>query len=88
MNQNEYHSNTTCSKSPVLPQIASYLVLTLETVLFYSVVVPNFDSLSSKITYSILYSITLVTLFISGILSSICDPSDPVMIRNRNSPSQ
>jgi hypothetical protein len=88
MNQNSYYKNTTFSKRPVLPQIASYLVFTLETVLFFGVIVPNFHSQSAKIICSVLYSLTLIALFISTILSSCCDPSDPVMIKNRNLPNQ
>jgi hypothetical protein len=45
---------------------------------------PNFDSRHSKIAFTICYSASLVALIATTIVSSLTDPSDPIMIKYRN----
>jgi hypothetical protein len=84
MSNNPYFKNNTFTKTPGIPQIASYAVFLLETVLYYVVVLPHLESLSSKVTLSTLYSISLVLLIVFAVLSSLNDPSDTAMIMYRN----
>lgn len=63
--------------------MASYLIFTLETVLFYLVVLPRLDSPAQAILGTF-YSITLLSLVVSTLVASSCDPSDRVMIQHRN----
>lgn len=79
-----YHKNNTFSRRPGVPQIASYLVFTLETILFYLVVLPRLEG-STQAILGTLYSMTLLSLVVSTIVASSCDPSDQVMIQHRNS---
>ena len=78
-----YEKSTTFTRKPGVPQIASYIVFALETVLFYAVVLPRLNP-SEKITLGIFYTITLLGLVISTIVASSCDPSDRVMIKYLN----
>jgi hypothetical protein len=78
-----YEKNTTFTKPPGLPQIISYLVFALETVLFYVVVFPKLNS-TAQIIFGIVYSLTLIGLVVSTITASSMDPSDQVMILYRN----
>lgn len=82
-----YHKNNTFSKRPGVPQIASYLVFTLETVLFYLVVLPRLEGPAQAILGT-LYSMTLVSLVVSTLVASSCDPSDRIMIQHRNTPRE
>ena len=67
-----------------MPQVASYLVFILETVLFYLVILPRLESPAQSILGT-LYSVTLLSLVISTLVASTCDPSDRVMIQHHKS---
>lgn len=84
MSNNPYFKNNSFTKTPGIPQIASYAVFLLETVLYYVVVLPHLESLPSKVTLGILYSIFLLLLIVFTVLSSLNDPSDSAMIMYRN----
>ncbi len=64
--------------------MVSYLVFALETILYYLVVLPRLEDFSQAILGT-LYSITLLSLVVSTIVASVCDPSDKVMVQHRNS---
>lgn len=78
-----YFKITTFTKRPGLPQIASYIVFALETVLFYSVILPKLNE-TSQIILGIVYTLTLIILVASTLVSSSADPSDRVMVQYRN----
>jgi hypothetical protein len=78
-----YEKVAAFTKSPGVAQIASYVVLVLEVVLFYAVILPNLES-SSQIALGILFSLTLLLLVISGSICSVVDPSDQAMVLYRN----
>lgn len=79
-----YIKNNSFSKKPGLAQIASYVVFLLETVLFYSVVLPKLRT-STQIFFGICYSASLLMLVISAIVTSLADPADLMMVCYRNS---
>jgi hypothetical protein len=79
-----YQKNTTFTKRPGVPQVGSYLIFALETILFYLVVLPRLEG-SSQAILGTLYSMTLLSLVVSTIVASACDPSDQVMVQHRNS---
>lgn len=81
-----YSKNNSFSKKPGLAQIASYTVFLLETVLFYSVVLPRLRTLT-QISFGICYSASLVMLVISAAITSLADPADLMMVCYRNSTS-
>lgn len=78
-----YSKITTFTKRPGLPQLASYVVFVLETVLFYSVILPRLHE-TPQVVLGLVYSATLVVLVASTIVSSSADPSDRVMVQYRN----
>ena len=79
-----YIKNNSFSKKPGLAQIASYTVFLLETVLFYSVVLPRLRT-STQISFGICYSASLVMLVVSAVVTSLADPADLMMVCYRNS---
>lgn len=82
-----YEKNNTFSKRPGLPQVASYIVFALETVLFYSVVMPALEH-KQQVALGVVYSGTLMLLVVATIIASKVDPSDQVMILFRNHPRE
>ncbi len=80
-----YLKISTFTKRPGIPQVASYVVFVLETVLFYTVILPRLNH-APQIFFGILYSGTLVVLVVSTLISSSVDPSDRVMVQYRNHP--
>lgn len=79
-----YSKNNSFSKKPGLAQIASYAVFLMETILFYMVVLPRLQG-SSKIAFGISYSLSLLMLVVSAVVTSLADPADLIMICYRNS---
>ncbi len=76
MNENHpYHKNNTFSKSPGVAQIASYIVFITETVLFYAAILPHLHP-SAQTTLALLFSLSLIAMAITTIISSAVDPSD------------
>lgn len=78
-----YEKNTSFTKRPGVPQIGSYIVFLLETVLFYSIVLPKLQGTAQPVL-GVLYSLSLIGLVACTIACSICDPSDRIMIQYRN----
>jgi hypothetical protein len=74
-NNNLYLKNTTFTKTPGLPQMASYLVFLTEVILFYGFVLPNLRA-PAQAALGVLYSISLLALVIASLASSVVDPSD------------
>jgi len=70
-----YSKNNSFSKKPGLAQIASYAVFLLETILFYAVVLPRLQT-STKISFGICYTASLLMLVISATVTSLADPAD------------
>lgn len=82
-----YERNNTFSKRPGLPQVASYIVFTLEVVLFYAVVLPALAN-RPQIALGLLYTATLLLLVVATVVASKVDPSDQIMILYRNHPRE
>ena len=79
-----YVKNNSFSKKPGLAQIASYTVFLLETILFYSVVLPRLRT-PTQVSFGICYSASLVMLVVSAVVTSLADPADLMMVCYRNS---
>jgi len=81
---NKYEKITAATKSPGVAQIVSYLVLTLECILFYTIICTNFSSKDVSVPLIVLYSCSLLALIFAAVICSCTDPSDRVMIIYRN----
>ena len=75
-----YQKINTFSRTPSPAQIASYVVIAIETAFFYAFVQPNFTSSTPQIIFITLYSLSVVALIITTVICSCVDPSDNVMI--------
>ena len=73
---NKYKTTNTFSQQPSLAQIVAYLVFLSESIVFYAVAAPNFNTEASQITLIVLYSISLIMVLVFTIISSVVDPSD------------
>ena len=83
MQSKPYDPITTCNKQPALAQIVSHLIFTLETIAFFSVVLPHLED-PSKAVLTVLYCVSLVVIVVFTLICSVSDPSDEVMVFYRN----
>ncbi|CAI2375187.1 unnamed protein product [Moneuplotes crassus] len=61
-------------------QIISYIFYILNIVLFYTVVIPSFDS-EIKITFGVIYFLLVALTCIMSILATVTNPTDPTVLK-------
>lgn len=66
-------------------QILSYVVVLLETVVYFSCLVPNLQSLAARLSLTILYCCCTLAVVALTLWASITDPTDPVVRDYRRS---
>lgn len=71
------------TRCPSPAQIGSYLVITLETALFYSMIMPKIKNNEASIVLTVLFSVSLGLTIITSFICSYIDPSDNVMIKHK-----
>ena len=91
-NNPKYDIVNTFSRTPSPAQIAAYIIIAFETIVFFVMIRPSMAALSpnSALIFTILYSISLLAVIVSTFVCSFTDPSDPVMVcykNNRHLPS-
>lgn len=77
----EYQVVNTFSRTPSPAQICSYVVILLESLIFYIMIRPNIISHPASLTFTLLFSASLVLLIITSFVCSYIDPSDSVMVK-------
>lgn len=80
----EYKVINSFTRKPSLAQIVSYIVITLQTCIFYVMVRPNIDNFTAKTILTVLFTISLFVCVLSSFFCSYIDPSDTVMIHCKN----
>ena len=83
-NNNPYERNTSFSKTPGIPQLASYVVFLTQTILYYAVVLPRLQGTTAQALLGTFYSLSLLALVVSALVSSLTDPADTAMVHYRN----
>lgn len=79
-----YKTINTFTRMPSAAQIVSYLVISLETCIFYIMVRPNIYDFVPKTTLTVLFTISISITIISTLICSYTDPSDTIMIHCKN----
>jgi len=79
-NKVAYEDINTFSRTPSPAQLCSYVVIVLETVIFYLMVRPNLNPPATSMALTIVFSILLGISVFSSFLCSYIDPSDSAMI--------
>lgn len=83
MNQ-EYKTINTFTRKPSLSQIASYIIIAFEVVVFYLMIVTSFEDHITRVICIAVFSSTLVIMFGSTLYCSITDPSDENVVQSKN----
>lgn len=78
--RNAYKTVNTFSRTPSPAQIASYIVIALQSVIFYVMVRASMINPVAEIVFTVLYSVSLLATIISAVICSYIDPSDSIMI--------
>lgn len=74
-----YTTVNTFTRSPSLAQVCSYLVIALESVLFYVMIRSSIKSYIASLIFTVLFTVSLLVLLITTFVCSFVDPSDTVM---------
>ena len=75
-----YSPNNSLSRTPSIAQISAYILVVVQSCIFYIMVAPKFHSESAKTAFIVLYTIFTVILITAGTICSCIDPSDSVMV--------
>jgi hypothetical protein len=67
------------TQRPSPTQILSYAVIVGDVIIFYSCVTPNLQSTAANAALSVLFGVASIVVVISALLTSLSDPSDPVV---------
>lgn len=79
-----YSKINTFTRAPSPAQICSYIVVSLQTCIFYIMIMPSIQSHTSKLILTILFSVSLGALLITTFICSYIDPSDSVMVEHKS----
>lgn len=80
----QYKPVNTFSRSPQIPQIISYILVSSLTIVFFAAVQGNYQSQSTRIALITVFMIDLCILVVSCLYCSKIDPADPLMLNYRN----
>jgi hypothetical protein len=67
------------SRRPTLPQIGSYLIILMVNISFWGFLQPHFVQMAERFAMIALFTISLVVLILTAAITSIIDPSDPMV---------
>ena len=67
------------TQRPSTTQILSYAVIVGDVIIFYSCMTPNLQSTAANAALSVLFGVASIVVVISALLTSLSDPSDPVV---------
>jgi hypothetical protein len=67
------------TQRPSSTQILSYIVVVGDIIIFYVCMMPNFQSIISKIVLSCMFGVASIFVIVSAVISSLIDPSDSVV---------
>jgi|JI6StandDraft_1071083.scaffolds.fasta_scaffold06477_3 hypothetical protein len=67
------------TQRPSPTQILSYAVIVGDVIIFYSCMTPNLQSTAANAALSVLFGVASIVVVISALLTSLSDPSDPVV---------
>jgi hypothetical protein len=80
MGRGKYQTINTFTRSPSPAQIAAYMVVTVDVVVFYVMIQQSFNDEALRVALIVLFSCSIVGMIIPTILCSAIDPSDTVMV--------
>ena len=73
----EYEANHPFTRPPVATQLAAYLIILLECLVFSFCIQNNLQNNISRIILALLYYLTLTGVLLTGLATSLIDPTDP-----------
>ena len=73
----EYEANHSFTRAPVATQLAAYLLILLESLVFSLCIQNNLLNNLSRIIIALLYYLTLTGVLLAGLATSLTDPTDP-----------
>ena len=80
MSENDgYETVNTCSRQPNCTQITAYVVFLSITLVYWLAILPYLPSHTSVLMLSLAMAICLLIVIISTLLTSKCDPVDPIV---------
>jgi hypothetical protein len=75
----QYNPSNTCSRKPACHQILCYCVIIAENLIFWAFLQSHFLSQNVRLVMVSLYACSVCLLVTLGLITSMMDPSDPVM---------
>lgn len=83
-NKRPYNTVNTFSRRPCINQIISYIIIIFDNITFWLLIQTNYENQPCRFTMITLFSCSVIIMLLLGCLTSIYDPSDPIMTEYRN----